>query len=62
MNRIPKRKKGIAYYYFNGVNMQLTYDMGTTSDIERFKSKNYFDSKNARLFQQSINNLLSTIQ
>lgn len=62
MNRIPKRKKGIVYYYFNGVNMQLTYDMGTTSDIERFKSKNYFDSKNARLFYQEVNNLLSTIQ
>lgn len=28
MKRIPRRRKGIQYYFFNGIGMQMTYDMG----------------------------------
>lgn len=37
--------------------MQMTYDFGTTSDIERFKLGNYLDSKNARLVEKAIKEL-----
>ena len=37
--------------------MQMTYDMGTTSDIERFKLGNYFDEHNARVIEKEINEL-----
>lgn len=54
---IPRRRKGIQYYFFNGISMQMTYDMGTTSDIERYKLGNYLDNKNARLVEQAIKEL-----
>lgn len=57
MKRIPHRRKGIQYYFFNGISMQMTYDMGTTSDIERYKLGNYLDNKNARLVEQAIKEL-----
>ena len=57
MKRIPRRRKGIQYHYFNGISMQMTYDMGMTSDIERFKLGNYVDDKNARLVEQAIKEL-----
>lgn len=37
--------------------MQMTYDMGMTSDVERFKLGNYLDSKNARLLEKAIKEL-----
>ena len=55
--RIPRRRKGIQYHYFNGVCMQMTYDFGTTSDIERFKLGNYVDKDNARLLEKAIKEL-----
>ena len=36
----------------------MTYDMGTTSDIERYKLGNYLDNKNARLVEQQLKNYL----
>lgn len=55
--RIPRRRKGIQYYFFNGIGMQMTYDMGTTSDIERYKLGNYLNNENARLVEQAIKEL-----
>lgn len=57
MKRIPRRRKGIQYHYFNGVCMKMTYDMGMESDIERFKLGNYVDKDNARLLEKAIKEL-----
>lgn len=57
MNRIQHRRKGIRYYYFNGICMQMTYDMGTTSDRERYRIGNYFGEANARIMDKAIKEL-----
>lgn len=37
--------------------MQITYDFGTTSDIERYRLGNYVDKDNARLLEKAIKEL-----
>lgn len=57
MKRIPYRRKGVRYHYFDSKQMKMTYDMGTTDDIERYKLGNYFDESNARIMDKAIRQL-----